>query len=167
GIYLAKKHDLKISFDPNIRLKMWSKEEARKVLLEILPEVDILLAGDEEMDIIIGEKDPTAIIEKSNEMGVSYIAIKQGSLGSVGCSNGKTVVAYPVQASRVADTVGAGGGFNGGVLFGYVHGWTLERTLHFANTIGSMVVGILGDNEGLPYYEDVQEALGEIERVER
>src|SRR5699024_1558455 len=56
AIHLAKKHDVKISFDPNIRLKMWSKEEARKVLLKILPEVDILLAGDEEMDIIIGEK---------------------------------------------------------------------------------------------------------------
>ena len=167
AIHLAKKHDVKISFDPNIRLKMWSKEEARKVLLEILPEVDILLAGDEEMDIIIGEKDPTAIIEKSKEMGISYIAIKQGSLGSVGYFNGKTVVADPVQASKVADTVGAGDGFNAGVLFGYLHGWTLERTLHFANTIGSMVVGIIGDNEGLPYYEDVQEKLGEIERVER
>src|SRR5699024_12703008 len=70
AIHLAKKHDVKISFDPNIRLKMWSKEEARKILLEILPEVDILLAGDEEMDIIIGEKDPTAIIEKSKEMGI-------------------------------------------------------------------------------------------------
>lgn len=167
AIHLAKKHDVKISFDPNIRLKMWSKEEARKVLLKILPEVDILLAGDEEMDIIIGEKDPTAIIEKSKEMGISYIAIKQGSLGSVGYFNGKTVVADPVQASKVADTVGAGDGFNAGVLFGYLHGWTLERTLHFANTIGSMVVGIIGDNEGLPYYEDVQEKLGEIERVER
>jgi len=167
AIHLAKKHNVKISFDPNIRLKMWSKEEARKVLLEILPEVDILLAGDEEMDIIIGEKDPTAIIEKSKEMGISYIAIKQGPLGSVGYFNGKTVVADPVQASKVADTVGAGDGFNAGVLFGYLHGWTLERTLHFANTIGSMVVGIIGDNEGLPYYEDVQEKLGEIERVER
>src|SRR5699024_6394051 len=28
AIHLAKKHDVKISFDPNIRLKMWSKEEA-------------------------------------------------------------------------------------------------------------------------------------------
>src|SRR5699024_9327079 len=96
AIHLPKKHDVKISFDPNIRLKMWSKEEARKILLEILPEVDILLAGDEEMDIIIGEKDPIAIIEKSKEMGISYIAIKQGSLGSVGYFNGEAVVADPV-----------------------------------------------------------------------
>src|SRR5699024_12070994 len=101
AIHLAKKHDVKMSFEQNNRVKMWSKEEARKILLDILPEVDILLDGDEEMDIIIGEKDPTAIIEKSKEMGISYIAIKQEHLGSVRYLNVVTVVADPVQASNV------------------------------------------------------------------
>src|SRR5690625_1076723 len=41
AITLAKKHDVKISFDPNIRLRMWSKEEARDGLLQLLPYVDI------------------------------------------------------------------------------------------------------------------------------
>lgn len=167
AIHLAKKHGVKISFDPNIRLKMWTKDQARKVLLEILPDVDILLAGDEEMDIIIGKRDPVAIIEACNKIGISYIAIKQGENGSVGYSQGETIKAVPVKASKVVDTVGAGDGFNAGVLYGYLHDWSLEKTLKFANTIGSMVVSITGDNEGLPYYEDVQERLGEVERIER
>src|SRR5699024_12615746 len=103
AIHLAKKHDVKISFDPNIRLKMWSKEEARKILFEILPEVDILLAGDEEMDIITGEKDPTAMIEKSKERQRAYNAIKQGPIGSVGSCNGARDVPAPVQDSKPAD----------------------------------------------------------------
>ncbi|MFD1848858.1 sugar kinase [Oceanobacillus bengalensis] len=164
---LAKKHGVKISFDPNIRLRMWSKEEAREVLSKILPHVDILLAGDEEMDIIIGEKDPMAIIEKAKELGISFVAVKQGDKGSVGYYNGEIVEASPVKASKVVDTVGAGDGFNAGAIYGILHDWSLEKTLHFANTIGSMVVGVKGDNEGLPYYEDVQARLGEVERIER
>ncbi|MBD1378917.1 sugar kinase [Bacillus sp. IB182487] len=167
SIELAKKHGLKISFDPNIRLRMWSKEEARSVLSKILPHVDILLAGDEEMEIIIGEKDPKTIIEKTKDLGISFIAVKQGDKGSVGYYNGEVFEAPPVKAAKVVDTVGAGDGFNAGVLYGVLQSWPLDKTLNFANTIGSMVVGIVGDNEGLPYYEDVQEKLGEIERIER
>jgi 2-dehydro-3-deoxygluconokinase len=167
SIELAKKHGLKISFDPNIRLRMWSKDKAREVLSKILPHVDILLAGDEEMEIIIGEKDPKAIIEKVKELGVSYIAIKQGEKGSVGYHNGEMIESPSIKATKVVDTVGAGDGFNAGFIYGIVQNWPLDKTLKFANTIGSMVVGVLGDNEGLPYYEDVQERLGERERIER
>ncbi|MRH44485.1 sugar kinase [Aquibacillus halophilus] len=167
AISLAKKHGLKVSFDPNIRLRMWSKEEAKNTLAKILPHVDILLAGDEEMEIIIGEKEPKVIIEKLKEFDISYIAIKQGDKGSVGYHNGEYVEAPPVKAPKVVDTVGAGDGFDSGVIYGILNDWPLKKTLQFANTIGSMVVGVIGDNEGLPYYEDVQGRLGEIERIER
>ncbi|WP_077623280.1 sugar kinase [Sediminibacillus massiliensis] len=167
AIALAKQNGVMISFDPNIRLRMWSKEEARTVLSKILPHVDILLAGDEEMDIIIGEKEPEAIIEKLKALNISYVAIKQGEKGSVGYHDGEYIVEPPVKAPKVVDTVGAGDGFNSGMLYGILQGWTLQKTLHFANTIGSMVVGVIGDNEGLPYYEDVQGRLGEVEVIER
>jgi 2-dehydro-3-deoxygluconokinase len=167
SIELAKKYGVKISFDPNIRLRMWSKEEAREVLSKILPHVDILLAGDEEMEIIIGERDPIAIIEKIKELGISFIAIKQGEKGSVGYYNGEIIESPSIKATKVVDTVGAGDGFNAGFIYGVLQGWQLEKTLKFANTIGSMVVSVRGDNEGLPYYEDVQEKLGEKERIER
>jgi 2-dehydro-3-deoxygluconokinase len=167
SIELAKKYGVKISFDPNIRLRMWSKEEAREVLSKILPHVDILLAGDEEMEIIIGERDPIAIMERIKEWGISFIAIKQGDKGSVGYYNGEIIESPSIKVTKVVDTVGAGDGFNAGFIYGVLQGWQLERTLKFANTIGSMVVSVRGDNEGLPYYEDVQEKLGEKERIER
>lgn len=167
AIELAKKYNLKISFDPNIRLRMWSKEKAQEVLSKLLPSVDILLAGDEEMEIIIGEKDPKKIVEKTKQLGISFVAVKQGEKGSVGYYDGKLVESSVVKASKVVDTVGAGDGFNAGVLYGFLQDWSLEKTLRFANTIGSMVVGVRGDNEGLPYYEDVQGRIGEIERIER
>ncbi|MCM3549827.1 sugar kinase [Alkalihalobacillus clausii] len=167
AIKLAKENGVKVAFDPNIRLRLWSKEEARLALYPLLQEVDILLTGDEEMEIILGTSNPAEIIAETTKLGIDLVAIKRGEHGSVGSYQGKVVEAAPVPAAKVVDTVGAGDGFDAGLLYGYLQGWPLERMLTFANTIGSMVVSIVGDNEGLPYLEEVQAQLGELERIER
>lgn len=167
AISLAKEHGLKIAFDPNVRLRLWNRAEAREALAPLLKDVDILLAGAEEMEIILGESDPYEIIEKGKELGIELIAVKQGENGAVGYFNGETIDAAPVSVEKVVDTVGAGDGFDAGMIYGYLQGWSLSRMLTFANTIGSMVVSVVGDNEGLPYLEEVQAKLGEFERIER
>lgn len=167
AISLAKKHGLLISFDPNIRLKLWSKEEAKATLLEILPYVDILLTGEDEAELLFGVSDPQLIIEKAKKIGISYIAIKRGEDGSVGYHDGQYIEAQPVKTKKIVDTVGAGDGFDAGFIYGVINGWSLEKTLHFANTIGSMVVSVYGDNEGLPLLEDVRIKLGEKNLIER
>ncbi|WML58841.1 sugar kinase [Neobacillus sp. PS2-9] len=167
AISLAKKHGVLISFDPNIRLRLWSKEVARAALREFLPHVDILLTGVEEAELLLGVSDPSEIIEKSKHYGISYVAIKQGDKGSIGYHNGLYIEAPPVKAKKVVDTVGAGDGFDCGFIYGVLNQWPLEKTLHFANTIGSMVVSVSGDNEGLPYLDEVLVHLGEKEFIER
>ncbi|GGK06335.1 2-dehydro-3-deoxygluconokinase [Lentibacillus kapialis] len=167
AIELAKQYGLTVSFDPNIRLKLWSKEEISEVSISFLPDVDILLAGVEEMEVIFGESDQEKIIEACAPYDIEHIVLKQGENGAVGYHNNQLVDAEAVLPTNVVDTVGAGDGFDAGYLYGYLNGWSLERSLNFANTIGSMVIGVVGDNEGLPYLEDVQMKLGEIERIER
>jgi 2-dehydro-3-deoxygluconokinase len=167
AIKLAKENGLLVSFDPNIRLKLWSKEEARKNLNEILPLVDIFLTGMEEAELLLGTTDPQEIITHCKRLGISYIAIKRGEDGSIGYHDGQYLEAEPVKPKKVVDTVGAGDGFDSGFIYGVLNGWSLEKTLAFANTIGSMVVSVTGDNEGLPYLEDVLVKMGEKEFVER
>lgn len=167
AIAYAKKHGTLISFDPNIRLKLWTKEEAKATLEQILPHVDILLTGVEEAELLLGVSEPSEIIEASKKLGISYIAIKQGEDGAVGYHNGETIEAPPVKAKKVVDTVGAGDGFDAGFLYGVLQKWPLEKTLQFANTIGSMVVSVSGDNEGLPLLDDVLIKLGEKDLIER
>ncbi|MGA5691870.1 sugar kinase [Cytobacillus pseudoceanisediminis] len=167
AISLAKKHGVLVSFDPNIRLKLWSKEEARKTLREYLPYVDILLTGEDEAELLMGTSDPIQVIEYSKEFGISYVAIKQGEKGSVGYHEGNYIEAPALKSKKVVDTVGAGDGFDSGFLYGLINKWPLEKTLKFANVIGSMVVSVSGDNEGLPYLDDVLVQLGEREFVER
>ncbi|KML41930.1 MAG: sugar kinase [Bacillota bacterium] len=167
AISLAKKHGVLVSFDPNIRLKLWTKEEARTVLREFLPYVDIFLTGEEEAELLLGTSDPREVIELGKAFGISHIAIKQGEKGSVGYQNGEYIEAPAFKAKKVVDTVGAGDGFDSGFIYGLLNQWPLQKTLQFANVIGSMVVSVSGDNEGLPYLEDVLVQLGEREFVER
>ena len=167
AVEIAKKNGVLISLDPNIRLRLWSKEEVKLALSELLPLVDILLTGVDEADIMFETTDPQEIIEKSKELGISYVAIKQGEEGSIGYHNGKTIESPPVKPKKVVDTVGAGDGFDAGFIYGVLNNWPLEKTLQFANTIGSMVVSVTGDNEGLPYLDDVLIHMGEKEFIER
>jgi 2-dehydro-3-deoxygluconokinase len=167
AIALAKEQNMLISFDPNIRLKLWSREEAKAALAEFLPYVDVLLTGLDEADILFGTDDPNRVIEESKRLGISYVAIKQGEKGSIGYHNGEYIESPPVRPKKVVDTVGAGDGFDTGFIYGVLHHWPLEKTLHFANTIGSMVVSVSGDNEGLPYLNDILVQMGEKELVER
>ncbi|MGJ9382676.1 sugar kinase [Salipaludibacillus sp. CF4.18] len=167
AIAIAKKQGLLISFDPNIRLKLWSKADAKKAIAEFLPDVDILLTGVDEAEILLGVSEPKEIIEKSKALGIQYIAIKQGDKGSIGYFDGECIEAPSVKPKKVVDTVGAGDGFDAGFIYGVLHQWSLRKTLEFANTIGSMVVSVSGDNEGLPYLEDVLVQLGEKDSIER
>lgn len=167
AVELAKKHGLLISFDPNIRLRLWSKEEAKEKLSALLPHVDIILTGEDEAELLLGVKSPREIIKKLTKFGIGFIAVKQDEKGSIGHHHGETVESPPVKPRKVVDTVGAGDGFDAGFIYGVLQNWPLDRTLTFANTIGSMVVSVSGDNEGLPYLEDVLIQMGEKDFIDR
>jgi 2-dehydro-3-deoxygluconokinase len=168
AVKTAEKYGVKIALDPNIRLKLWSKEEAKKALLDLLPHVHIVMSGAEEADILFGEQTVEEHIESFKSFGIEKIAVKKGADGASGASSEEgTVDVPPAAVTKVVDTVGAGDGFNAGFLYGELKGWKLEKTLKFANQIGSMVVAVSGDNEGLPYLEEVEQALGYKEKIER
>lgn len=167
AVRLARKHNLFISFDPNIRLKMWTKEEAKVYIEKLLPHVDILLIGDEEIEILLGDVTIEDAIKTFHDYGIEKVVVKKGAKGALG-SDGKNV--YEVDAIKpkaLVDTVGAGDGFAAGFLTSLVKGKTLEECVRFANAVGSLVVGVEGDNEGLPYYEDVLVHLGQSKKIER
>lgn len=167
AVKLAKKHNLTVSFDPNIRLKMWTKEEAKAYIEKLLPDVDILLVGDEEIEILLGETTMEDAIKTFHGYGIDKVIVKKGAKGALG-SDGKNV--YEVDAIKpkaLVDTVGAGDGFAAGFLTAFCEGKTLEECVKFANAVGSLVVGVEGDNEGLPNYEDVLVHLGQAKKIER
>ena len=84
---------------------------------------------------------------------VDVLAVKLGAAGALGASASRMVrtASIPVQ---VADTVGAGDSFDAGFLYGYLHGWELERSLRLACVCGALSTQQPGGTDGQPTLEE-------------
>lgn len=167
ALRIAKKHGVKISFDPNIRLRLWDVEKARNALLKLLPYADFVFSAEKEAEWLFGKNSIEEYVKEFKSFGAEHILITRGAKGAVGYHRGETIKMEAEKPKKVIDTVGAGDGFNAGYIYSYLKGNDFHESLHFANTIGSMVVAISGDNEGLPYLDDVQTRLGSVDFIER
>lgn len=155
AIEAAKKHKVMVVFDPNIRLKLWSKEEAREVLMDIASKSDIVLPGIEEGVILTGEKETEAIARCILGNGAKAVVVKLGPQGAY-FHNGEQqgyVDGYKIE--RVVDTVGAGDGFAAGFLSGLLRGWSYQDAVALANRVGALAVTTEGDVEGYPYWAEI------------
>lgn len=164
---IAKENDIIISFDPNIRLKLWSLEEAKPVLLEIAKMADIILPGISEGEMLLGTNDEKEIANKFIEMGCKIVAVK---LGADGCyvanrDGGTYIKGYKVQ--NPVDTVGAGDGFAAGFLSGILKNLSIEECGQLANGVGAMATLVQGDMEGYPYLDQLLTFIGKKKSVDR
>lgn len=167
AIRMAKEAGVKVSFDPNIRLKLWSEEEAKETILEICKSVDILFPGIDESEILLGTTDTDEILKAFHGMGVSEIALKMGKAGSM-VSDGKTsqfIPGYIVENSE--DSVGAGDGFAAGYLSSRLKGCSIQEAGEHANGVGAMATLVRGDSEGFPTYQQLLAFTGKIKSIDR
>lgn len=167
AVRLAKKFNLIISFDPNIRLKMWTKEEAKSFIEKILPDVDILLIGDEEVELLLEGSTIEDAIKTFHNYGIGKVVVKKGAKGAIASEGNEIYDVEAIKPKALVDTVGAGDGFAAGFLTALLEDKKLEECVRFANAVGSLVVGVEGDNEGLPYYDEVLVHLGQSKKIER
>lgn len=167
AIQIAKENGVLVSFDPNIRLKLWSIEEARETLLELCKLADILFPGVDEGEMLLGETNPETLVQLFHEMGPKIIALK---LGKKGCyvSDGQTggyAKGYVVE--HIEDSVGAGDGFAAGFLSSYLKGYDLMTCADFANGVGAMATLVRGDSEGFPTTDQLLAFTGKKKSAER
>ncbi|KGR75176.1 sugar kinase [Ureibacillus sinduriensis] len=167
ALKIAKQNGVKVSFDPNIRLKLWSKEQARETLLSYLPYVDFLLTGREELEILFETSNEDEMIQALQNFDIKHVVVKDGALGASYLENNRLIQVEGFKVGKVVDTVGAGDGFDAAFLYGIIQDWSIEKSITLANAVGAMVVQVEGDNEGLPYLEDVEVFLGTREKIER
>ncbi|MBC8062813.1 MAG: sugar kinase [Clostridiaceae bacterium] len=167
AIEIAKENNVLVSFDPNIRLKLWSKEEAVPVLLEIAKLADIIFPGIDEGQMLLGLTKPEDIAQRFMDMGCSVVAVK---LGKEGCFvadkvNKIYIDAYPLENPQ--DTVGAGDGFAAGFLSGMLRKLDFKECGEYANGVGAMAVLVKGDMEGYPTFEQLMAFIGKKKTIDR
>jgi 2-dehydro-3-deoxygluconokinase len=155
AIAIAKRQGLLVSFDPNIRLQLWSKDSARETLLQIAGMSDLILPGIAEAELLLGTADWERVAAFFHELGNKYVIMKNGPDGayhSTRNSDGSCEKGYQkgFRVNRVIDTVGAGDGFAVGVLSGLLEEVPLADAVVRGNAIGSLAITVRGDVEGYP-----------------
>ncbi|MCX7796832.1 MAG: sugar kinase [bacterium] len=167
GIELSKKLGLQVSFDVNLRLKLWTKERAKEEINKIIPKTDIFFLTLEEGKVLFGLDVPEKIIEYLLSCGPHTVCVKLGKEGSV-VGNNREISLIPAFTNfSSVDNVGAGDGFVAGFLVGQLKGWSLKESALLGNIVGAYATTTTGDNDGYPTWNEVEEFLGKKEIVMR
>lgn len=156
---LARKHNVKIVFDPNIRLKLWSEQEAKGVLREMAEKADVILPGLDEGELITGKTTPQEIAEALAEGENKIVVVKLGDKGAYYHTANEQGFVEGFAVSQIVDPVGAGDGFAAGVISGILRNEPISQAVRRGNAVGAIVVGVNGDVEGLPDNEEVDQMI--------
>lgn len=161
SIKMARKHGLTVVFDPNIRLKLWSKEQARETLMEIAGLCDIILPGIEEGEILTGETEPGKVAAAFLDKGAKLVVIKLGAKGAFYAEGDQSefVPGFPVK--QIVDPIGAGDGFAAGFLSGLLRGYSYFDAVTLGNRVGAYAVTTVGDVEGYPFWSQIEPGAGQ------
>lgn len=153
----ARTHGCTVSFDPNLRPRLWPSEaEMVECLNRLAALSDWVLPGLAEGQLLTGQTTPEGIARFYLAQGASAVVIKLGPEGAY-CATASSQAYVPgVPVDRVVDTVGAGDGFAVGVVSGLLEGLDLPAATARGNRIGARVVQFPGDADGLPTRAELQ-----------
>jgi 2-dehydro-3-deoxygluconokinase len=152
-------HDAKrlVSYDPNLRLKLWPLRRARAIIHEAMRSCDIALPGLDDGQALTGRSDAEAIVDFYLRLGTPVVVLKLGKEGAI--------VATPRRRERVAghavkavDATGAGDCFDGAFLTEYVRRGDPFAAARFANVAAALSTLGYGAVAPLPRRAEVEAA---------
>ena len=149
----ARQAGLLITFDPNLRPQLWPSQDVMiQSINDMASKADIVLPGTAEGKILMGSDDPKKINAFYRNLGAKAVITKVGSQGAYVTT---ATEEYLVPGFKV-DKVGAGDGFAAGVITALMEGLPLKEAVRRGNAIGAIQVTSRGDNEGLPYPDQLK-----------
>ncbi|MDJ0458483.1 sugar kinase [Arthrobacter sp. NQ7] len=148
-----------VSVDVNYRSKLWPREQAREVLAPLARHATIVIASDDELDLIAPARarsgaaghaaDEASAAECLLEAGVREVVVKRGAAGAA-VHTREGFLEAPALAVTSVDTVGAGDAFTAGYLSALLDGDDVAGRLARGILAGAFAVSTRGDWEGFP-----------------
>lgn len=143
----AAEHGTVVVFDANLRTGLWDGPQAVHDFAELVPDIDVLLAGREELQALVPDTDPADAARRLCEQGVTAVVIKDGASGAVVHEQSGSTRVHPFPVDTVVDPVGAGDAFAAGVISGILHGWPVLDGSRVGAVLGARAVTLSGDWE--------------------
>jgi 2-dehydro-3-deoxygluconokinase len=157
AIQIARQNKALVSYDTNLRLKLWPLARARAIIHEAMLSADIALPGHDDAAQLTGLGQPDAIADFYLRLGVKIVALTLGRDG--------VLVATPQRRERIAaisvqavDATGAGDAFDGAFLAEYTASGDPFRAARFANVAAGLSTLGFGAIAPLPTRAQIEAA---------
>lgn len=137
AIEAAKAAGVKVSYDTNLRLRLWDLETARRKIDETIARCDIALPSLDDSQQLTGLTEAEAIADHYLKLGAPMVALKMGAEGSLIVTASKR---YRLPAHKVTavDATGAGDTFDGAFLARLLDGDDPEAAGRYANVAAAL-----------------------------
>lgn len=159
AIDIAHQAGAKVSFDTNLRLKLWPIARASAVMRELIRQSDICLPSFEDISAISGLTDADALADFCLGLGAKTVALKLGDKGAL-VADGKTRFKVAPHPCKPVDATGAGDTFAGSLLARIVAGDELQAAARYASVAAALSTEGYGAVAPIPRAEQVRAALG-------
>ena len=148
---LKKASDLgvKTSLDLNLRRKLWSEADAKKALQPLAENIELLIGGEDEYQVVFGNSDPKKVLIEANNRGCKIAVMTKGDQPMRYAIGGEYGEITPPKVVAV-DPVGSGDAFTGGSIAGLLSGMGELDALKQGSMCGALVASMFGDWTGIP-----------------
>ena len=154
----AKEKGALLSFDPNIRAELNSRESLER-MISVIRMADVIAPTLAEGQMITGKTSTGDVLRALHEMGPSVVALTQDKDGAAVSRAGEVALCGGIDVP-VIDPTGAGDTFAAALIVALQRGMTLSETALFCNCAGTLVVtkrGAIG--QAIPTLDEVNELL--------
>lgn len=158
AIDTARAAGVAVSFDTNLRLKLWPLARARAVMTEAMRLSRLLLPSYDDITALTGLSDPDAIVDACLRLGAEVVALKLGEQGALVASAHERHRIAPFPC-RPVDATGAGDTFGGAFVARWIAGDGLAQAGRYAAAAAALSTEGWGAVEPIPHAERVRAAL--------
>lgn len=141
--------DGQVSYDPNLRLKLWPLARARAIVRASVALADWVLPSLDDARVLFDEETPDAIVDALHALGVPTVVLK---LGAEGClvSDGRRRERLAGHRVDSVDATGAGDCFDGAFAVRALAGDDPFRAARYANIAAALATTGFGAVAPLP-----------------
>ena len=150
----ARGAGVKVSYDTNLRVKLWSLARARAIIRASLALADWALPSIDDAALLFGRDEPEAIIDACHAAGAPLVVLRCGADGCV-VSDGRRRERIGGHRVRAVDATGAGDCFDGALAARIVAGDDAFAAARYANAAAALATTGYGAVAPLPRHRDV------------
>ena len=146
---LAREAGTLVSFDANLRLKLWPLARAQACINQAVAMCDLFLPSLEDMVALAGLRDPHSIVDWGHAHGAATVVLKLGPDGAL-VSDGQQREHLAARRVTVRDATGAGDCFCGNLLARLAKDDDLFRAAYYANAAAALAIQGFGAVAPMP-----------------